>query len=63
MLLECRRVHFSEKFQMLQKKKMFANAAEPRDIAVLSMSWVSFPFDYYAFHVKLNILGRIVIPD
>ena len=42
---------------------MFANAVEPTDVAVLSMNWVSFHLDYYASHVKLNILGRIVIPD
>ena len=42
---------------------MVAYAAEPTDAAVLSMSWVSFPLDYYTHQVKLNILGRIVIPD
>ena len=34
---------------------MFAGAAEPTGVAVLSMSWVSFQLDYYARHVKLNI--------
>ena len=49
---------------MLQKlKKNIANTAEPADVAVLLMSWVFFHLDYYARHIKLNILGRIVIPD
>ena len=34
------------------------NAPEPIDVAVFSMSWVSF-----IWQVKLNILSRIVIPD
>ena len=42
---------------------MFANAAEATGVAVLSMSWVSFPLDHYARHVRLNILSKIVIPD
>ena len=42
---------------------MFVNAAEPTDVAVLAMSWVSFHFHYYDRHVKLNKLGRIVITD
>ena len=48
----------------LKKFSNVANATEPTDVAkMLSMSWVSLHLDYYARHVKLNILGRIVIPD
>ena len=51
------------KVSNVAEKKMFANAAESTDFAVLSMSLVSFLLDYYARHVKLNISGKIVIPD
>ena len=42
-------------FSNVAEIKNVANAAEPTDVAVLSMSWVSFHLDYYARHVKLNV--------
>ena len=57
MLLECCRVRFLEKVFKCCRNTKCCNAAEPTDVAVLSMSWVSFHLDYYAHHVKLNILG------
>ena len=60
MLLECCKVLFLENAEEI---KNVANTTEPTDVAMLSMSWVSFHLDYYARHVKLNILGRTVIPD
>ena len=54
---------FFGKVSNVAEIKNVCNAAEPTDVAVLSMSWVSFPLDHYARHVKLNILSRIVIPD
>ena len=54
---------FLKKFSNVAEIKNVCNAAEPADVAVLSTSWVSFHLDYYAPHLKLNILGRIVIPD
>ena len=54
---------FWKKFSNVAEIKMFANAADPTDVTVLPMSWVSFHLDYYVRHVKLNVLGRIAIPD
>ena len=47
MLIECCRVLFLEKVFKCCRNKVFANAAEPTDVAVLSMSRASFHLDYF----------------